>query len=196
MNPAVEEYLRKKEDEELEKASLKAEEEDAAYKAYRTKVIKAAKLFEENVIEVDRSTYEYNYSNQVRVEKDENNQKHYFIKGKSPIELTDEEFSAVEKTFTPEQLAGFRNASAPEKTKKEESSWAAGFCTGIAYFLFIGGFIVAIIAGSQTAEFSFTVFLTTLGTYVIAGCFALCMRELFTQLQRIVSLLQEKKSRS
>ena len=197
MNPGVEEYLAQKKAQADQVKSETLKREEAAKNEYRRKVIRAAGLLEDKEQEVDRDRYNYYDTYNRRTEKDEEGKTHYFIVAPQPIEVSDEEFAEIEKTFTPEELEPFRK-HLPDEEADRPRSWAAGFCTGIAWLLFIGGFIVAIVSAmaenvlTNKETFSFSVFLSTYAVYVIAGCFALCMRELFEQLQRIVNLLQKQ----
>ena len=196
MNPVVEEYLAQKKAQAEQVESEKLKRDEAAKNEYRRKVIRAAGLLEDKEQEVDRDRYNYYDTHDRRIEKDEEGNDHYFIVTPQPIDVSDEEFAEIEKTFSAEELEPFRKNLSDEETDRPRS-WAAGFCTGIAWLLFIGGFIVAIISAmaenvlTNNETFSFSVFLSTYAVYLIAGCFALCMRELFEQLQRIVNLLRK-----
>ena len=78
----------------------------------------------------------------------------------------------------------------------EESS-AASFLRVIAWILWIGGLVLAIVqaSGAKTdywgrAHFSFAVFLEVFLEYVLYGGFTMCAVELFENVQTIANALQ------
>lgn len=189
MNPMVEDYLRKCDERDRQK--------DAEH---RKKVLLAAGLTTE--VECECSEYEYYntpLSKRLFISDDENGTSFRILKD-APIEVTDEEFAAIEKATETSETAFAQ--------EKEQRSGAATFFLTLAWILWIGGLIVAIVTGNQkvphtstsyygrttttyTNEFSFTTFMTTFVSYVIYGAFCMAAAELFKKLQTIVNLLRK-----
>ena len=191
MNEKVQAFLDKR------KADLSLQ--DQQYYYY---VMKKAGLLsdQEDFIEVTEEEYKQSYADIEHSSKQEDGK--YYLKMPLPLDITDEEFAAVEAALPKETLAGIRLRSQGVDANKDESSAAATFFTVIAWLLFIGGLILAIAISISTEEygyyssrtnFNFTTFISTFITYFIYGCFALCAAELFKKLQTIVNLLRRKE---
>ena len=131
----------------------------------------------------------------------------YFIEDKVPMDLSDEEFAEVCKTFTAEELEKLKIDRVAEKKEIEQdsSSGASTFFNVLGWILLIAGFIIAI-AGANVEvikssgyrtytekEFSFTVFITAFLVYIIYACFCFCAATLFKELRTITNLLRRKK---
>ena len=84
-----------------------------------------------------------------------------------------------------------------EPNKGGSSSKAASFCTVLGILTWIGGLIIAISAGNAGTyydnSFSFTIFLSSLIPYGIAGGMMLCLAELFSNLQSIADSLKSMR---
>ena len=196
MNLKVEEYLRNYKKQEKEQK----EEKDAEY---RTQVLIAAGLTEEAECECSEEEY-YNTPLQLRKElAEEEDGYHFRILKQMPIEVTDEEFAAIEKTVTTEKMK-------VSDSQEEQKSGSATFFAVLAWILWVGGLIVSIIVANQevqhvstsyygttrittTTEFSFTVFMSTFAIYLISGALCMAVSELFKKLQTIVNLLRRKQ---
>lgn len=194
MNERVEEYLANHE--------KKLDYEDDIYYYM---VMKKAHLLKDEVDFYPCTKDEYDYA----IHDDAYRKKQgdiYYVKKKLPLDLSDEEFKAVEATFPPEILQSFKDQASCIKTDEEidGNSTAATFFSVLAWILWIGGLIVAIVSANVTvtnqgyystyteSQFSFTVFMSAFIIYFISGCFAMCAAELFKKLQTIVNLLRRK----
>lgn len=144
------------------------------------------------------------YSSSAIATKEENGK--YYVKKRVPIDIPDEEFTAVESAIPKDTLADIRlKSKGVEANKEAESSGAATFFTIVACILFVGGFILALVSsisrewisgyyrGHYETKFDFMIFITTFLTYFLYGCFSLCAAELFKKLQTIVNLLRRKQ---
>ncbi len=190
MDPRVEEYLRKCEEQK--------KEEEAAY---REKVLIAAGLTNKQDVECSEEEF-YNTPMPDRGPSQElDDGWHYHILKKEPIEVTDEEFAAIEKTIIANE-----KKEVPAFPESMEQSWAGSFFTGLAWFIWIGGLIASIVLAIQTVpssgyygrttnetQFSFSTFLTFFSTCFFAGAFCMAAAEHFKKLQTIVNLLRGKK---
>ena len=215
MNPRVEEYLKACEERKRAQETGAANQQQSKEAEYRARVLMKAGLTEEIITECSQTEYRLaSLINQVSREKQEDGW-HYKIRKIVPIEVTDEEFAAIEKTVllsnTSQSPTGMQAAGmqTPEKQVEEESR-SAVFFTGLAWVLFIGGLILAIALAFQqvpsvstnyygrattsySTEFSFSLFLTTYSSFFIGGMFCLAAAELFKKLQTIVNLLRSRK---
>lgn len=137
----------------------------------------------------------------------------YFVKKRLPLDLTDEEFKAVESTFPSETLQLFKDKASGKHQKIsisldndniEVNSTAATFFTILGTLLWLVGLILAILTANISVtigtyythteqQFSFPLFMSTFIIYFISGCFSFCAAELFKTLQTIVYLLKIKK---
>ena len=174
---------------------------DLQDRTYYYLVMKKAGLLstEEDYIEVSEKEFK-----QVYTDPQNSKQKNgkYYIKRRLPLDVSDEEFQAIEAALPAETLNDLRLRSQGVDVEIEtESSGAAKFFTVIAWLLFIGGLILALVVSiteeqygyySTRTVFNFTTFISTFITYYIAGCFSLCAAELFKKLQAIVNLLRRK----
>ena len=172
---------------------------------YRYLVMSHAGLLSDEFDFFQVSQKEYKqYSSSALATKEENGK--YYVKKRVPIDISDEEFSFVEGAIPKDTLAEIRLKSiGTEANKEDENSGAAKFFTIIACILFIGGLILAIVSatsrewvpgyrygGYYETKFDFMVFITTLLTYFLYGCFSLCASELFKKLQTIVNILRRQ----
>lgn len=196
MNPMVEEYLLVKGQEKQDRQDAEMRKAEEAEARYRKRVLRRAGLLEEKIVEVDKS--EYYSSEYSRVEKDEDGTKHYFMMKNAPIDVSDEEFAAIEKTFSEKELADMKSGLLPAQAgpAAEEKSAASSFFAGLGGAIIFIGFIIAIVAAMAVKESSdesaFMVFCTSFLTYLLAGCFCFCASELFKKLQTIVNLLRKQ----
>lgn len=188
MRAEVEAYLAKIRVAEDEKNRLEREEEEKKLEKQRRKVLIAAGLFTQQEVEVTQEEYNEKGLYDVRYSvKTVDGVQKYFKTKKVPLEVTDEEYQAVAATIKEEKT---------EFDEKEKNNWAVTFFTCMAWIIWIGGLIVAIIT-SRTPdkwgdmEFSFTLFLGNYAIYVIAGCISLCAAELFKKLHDIWVELRE-----
>ncbi len=190
MNPRVSEYLKSCET-----------QKEAENRRYREKVLRLAGLID--TIEVECSEdeyYEAPQSNCAWSEKREDGW-HFVIQKQVPIEVTDEEFAAIEKTIRQQDLQN--------TAETEERSGAASFFMILAWFIWIGGLIAAVVMAFQkvphtstdyfsraittyTTEFSVTVFLIVFAACIVSGAVCRAASELFRQLQTSVNLLRRK----
>lgn len=199
MNPIVEEYLEKNAD-RVDRKALEKEQ------AFRERVVRAAGLFRDGWMEVSSDLY-YETFTERKTEEDADGKTHYYKQGKIPVEVTDEEFSEICKTFTPEELEEFRSGQADEDKdiEKESASGASTFFNVLGWILLVAGFAVAVSAANidvvkgsgyyarTEKEFSFTVFMTGFLVYIIYACFCFCAATLFRELRTITNLLRRKK---
>ncbi len=200
MDPRVSEYLQSFE-------AKKAEED----KLYRESVMRKAGLMETFEVECSESEFiKAPYEDRLKAEK-QGDEWRFILRRQVPIQVTDDEFASIEKIVklqepkeTPKPVNEQRPScySAPEDT----DSGAAAFFKVLAWIVWIGGLIFAVVTAFQQvpntssysyrttyrAEFSFTLFLTTLSTYAIYGAVCMAASELFRQLQTIVNLLRRK----
>ena len=190
MNPRVIEYLHACE-------AKKAEQD----RAYRENVLRRAGLVEQAEAECSEEEY-YAVPQHCRVREEKlEDGWHFVILKDVPIDVTDEEFAAIEKTQAPEDQE--------VDVMPEQHSGSATFFRVLAWILWIGGLISAIIAANQqvphvstnyygsvrttyTNEFSATTFISTFSIFAISGAFCMAASELFKKLQTIVNLLREK----
>lgn len=193
MNEKVQAFLDKRE------AEL-----DFQDQTYYYLVMKEAGLLsdEKEFFEVTEKEYKAFYTDSSNSKKE--NGKFYIMK-KIPIEITDEEFEAVEKALPKEIMDDILLKSQGIDVDKEaENSTAAIFFTILAWTFWIGGFIISRTSSNVTrevtgyfsytvTEFSFKLFMSTFCIYLISGFFCLCAAELFKKLQTIVNLLRRKQ---
>lgn len=181
MDPRVEQYLAEQE----EKTKKRAQ-------AYRAKVLKAAHLT--NDMETECSLDEFEQApEEARGVRVIDGEEHYYRISKVPLDVTDEEFAAIEKTVT------LGKADEPEVYNQRSGS--SIFFMVLAYVLWIGGLIVSFISayhhydmqgyGSYTV-FSIEAFLSSYVICIIGGAFCAAASELFKKLQTIVNLLRSK----
>ena len=109
------------------------------------------------------------------------------------MDLSDEEFAAVEKAFTPEELEAIRKDLVPKEEAKEEKSFSASFFAGIGAVTIFFGLIFSIVVADAAKGSEFTAFINTFMIFLFSGLFCFCIAELFKKLQTIVNLLRGKK---
>ena len=207
MNPMVEAYLAAKEQEKQEKDSAEDQKRQKEINSYRKKVLRKAGLIEKKMVEVDKTEY-YNLDGTSEIKKDENGNKHYYMEKKTPIEVTDEEFAEIEKTFSREELEAMQDLPTEEKIDRRIEGEAPGttvFFNTLGVIFIVVGLIISIVVanvevvkevGYRTVvknEFSFPTFMTSFIIYLVFGCFCFCAGSLFHELRRIVNLLRNKK---
>ena len=188
MRPEVEQFLS---DRTQQNQNTKENQE----RAYRYRVTRAASLFEDLETEVTSEVFfsEETSGKKHFTETDDEGNEHYFIAETVPMELTDEEFAAVEKAFTAEELEAMRKEVLPKKEEKEETSFSASFFTTIGVFILLVGLIFSVIIAASTKGAEFTAFVNTFPIFLFSGLFCFCIAELFKKLQTIVNLLRAKK---
>ncbi len=184
MNERVEAFLQKQ-------ADIKAE---CDYNYYYL-VMQYARLLsdQQELIEISQKEYGRLYANH-EAKTEYKNGKYYKVR-QSPIDISEEEFLAVESAIPQDILNELKLQAYGMDLEKdmEGGSGAATFFTAIAWILWIGGFIFAFIsAASDRSGAASTIFISTIFTYFIYGCFAKCAAELFKKLQTIVNLLKSK----
>ena len=127
----------------------------------------------------------------------------YYLRKTLPVEVTEEEFNAIEKTISEKDKAEIRMKATGEYFRERSmgKSTAARFFTVIAVMLWVFGYFiskdsayVSITKGSYytytTRQFDNSLFWSNYAIYVVSGCFSLCAAELFRKLQTIVNLLR------
>ena len=188
MNAKVESFLNKA-----------MEEEQDREKKYRYLVMEYAGLLsdEKDYCEVTRKEY-YDQPEG----KKENGK--YYLKKPVPLDIPDEEFSAVEAAIPKEKLEDFRLKAAGAEIMETGKSNAAVFLTVLGWLIWIGGLIISFAGAGVTRtvagyfgdrtvkEFSFLAFISAFITYLVSGALCLCAAELFRKLQAIVNLLRRK----
>ena len=194
MDPRVAEYLAKCEQEKQQK--------DAEW---RLKVMRAAGLTYEVKVECSAEEYQRAPFSSTSYEW-QDGVCHYYIFHEMLVNVTDEEFAAIEKTITTKEK---EEKQLPQKELEEEKSSAANYFIVLALILWIGGLVVSAIMANQevqhvtttsygttkintTTEFSFTVFMSTYAIYAVSGALCLAASELFKKLQTIVNLLRKR----
>lgn len=147
---------------------------------------------------------EQDYLNTPEAERKIENGK-FLARKRLPIEVTDEEFTAVEGAISKDVIAYLKHRTYDTiVVDTDQKSNAATFFTVLAWILWIGGLIIAIVGSNvtvqkggyysyTTTEFSFALFMSTFVIYLISGAFCLCAAELFKKLQTIVNLLRRKQ---
>lgn len=189
----------------LDKCELTKQKQEDYYYYY---VMSYANLFadERGFVEVSKNEYN-NYSGlESGTKKIEDG--HYYVVKRFPLQVSDEEFTAIENAIPKDKLAEFRLQASGINIEKEResSSKAAIFFTVLAWVLWIGGLFISIKSGvvtseissyfsytSSSSQFVFSVFMSSFITYLIGGCICLCAAELFKKLQTIVNLLRRKQ---
>ena len=176
MQERVEAFIRKCEEEKLEK-------EERAWQKYHDAVLRYAGLANNQWQMTEVTKEEYDRSIYYREKRNGK----YYTEMRIPFEITEEEFAAVEKAIPREKLAELRMQAAETETETavEDRSWAGSFLTGMAVLCWIGAIIILLVDISQTSA---------VVTCVITGGFALCAAELFKKLQTIVNLMKREKA--
>ena len=165
-------------------------QKELAEARYRYRVLEYAGLLEskKDYIEVTREEYEYYKATDNNLTK-YSDWKYYVLK-KLPVEMSDEEFAAVEKQI-PESILTKLKQSSPIPTTKlieeKEKDWVVILLTAAAGIITFGGLILAIMAGRlptniyinnvQQVDFSFSLFLSTLLPYILYGASCLFLAE-------------------
>ena len=165
-------------------------QKELAEARYRYRVLEYAGLLEskKDYIEVTREEYEYYKATDNNLTK-YSDWKYYVLK-KLPVEMSEEEFAAVEKQI-PESVLTKLKQSSPIPTakliEKKEKDWVVILLTVAAGIITLGGLILAIMAGRlptnyyindvQQINFSFSVFLSTLLPYILYGTICLFLAE-------------------
>lgn len=192
MNEKVEAFLQKQTDDQARIESN-----------YRYRVMEYAGLMsdEKDMVEITIEEYNRFYATDSANLKFDNGR--YYQMKTVPIEISEEEFKAVEASLPHDKLEEFKLQASGVDLEKDSNgtSKAATFFTIIAWLLWIGGLIIAIAGALSTEEYgyyrtrtnlNFTLFITAFLTYFIYGCFAMCAAELFKKLQTIVNLLKRQ----
>ena len=165
-------------------------QKELAEARYRYRVLEYAGLLEskKDYIEVTREEYEYYKATDNNLTK-YSDWKYYVLK-KLPVEMSEEEFAAVEKQI-PESVLTKLKQSSPIPTakliEKKEKDWVVILLTVAAGIITLGGLILAIMAGRlptnyyindvQQINFSLSVFLSTLLPYILYGAICLFLAE-------------------
>ena len=124
-------------------------------------------------------------------------------------EISDETYNELQQVIkekealTPKPSASTRTEKAEDKKPEEfdvvaKDAWGTGFAAKfmrtLAWILWIGGLILSVVLSlrqeadgyySTKTVFDWASFLTFLSIYAFAGCFALCMSELFANISSI-----------
>lgn len=124
----------------------------------------------------------------------------YAKRVRKPIDVTDEEFAQIQKALEDREKWIKRKQAAVTEQKIEETliepmerpisisvSKGAKFLFVIAWILWIGGFIAAIVNANATVtgDFSWTLFLTSALTYFFEGGLVMCVAEGLDNLQAV-----------
>lgn len=188
MNPEIEKFV-------AEKMLKDQAKKEAELKAYRERVIRATGLMQDGIAEVSTEKY-YETANEKKhkIEKDKNDDTHYYIKSKTPLEVTDEEFAIIESAFSAEELEELRKDPSQKVKEQNPTSKAAGFFSAFGVIIIILGFILAIVilSTAKRNEDVFATLLSTITPFVIYACFCFCASELFKWLQAIYYATREK----
>ena len=127
----------------------------------------------------------------------------YYIMKKVPLEVTDEEFSAVEAAVPKDVLEGIRLNVCDTAGIAGRHSHAATFFNILAIIIWVVGLITAILISRNTVtrefgytvtmeQFNFLLFATTFAASLLTGGVCLCVAELFMRLKSIENLLKRK----
>ena len=174
---------------------------------YRYRVLEYAGLLESKKDYVEVTREEYNYY----LSTDRNATKYadwkYYVLKKPPVEMTDEEFTAVEKQIPESVLARLKqNTPIPtaKLVEKKTRDWVVLILTTAACVIGIGGLILAIISSRtptnifyddvQQYGFSFTQFLSTFLPYVLYGSVCLFLAEVCKKTNAFLKLSGKKEN--
>lgn len=194
MNEKVQDFL----DKSADKKNLQKQN-------YYYLVMSHAKLLTDTKQFVEVSSKEYLNYTSVDPASKKTIDGHFYISKYVPIEVTDEEFKAIEEAIDPDTLYNLKlQANGVDLEHGEGTSNAALFLIILGWVLIIGGIIVSYSAGNisttesglyrtyTSTKFDFTVFISSFIVYLVSGAFCFCAAELFKKLQTIVNLLKRK----
>lgn len=192
MSPCVEKYI---DDLRAEIASLKKAEKDA--KLRNLNLIEEHKEYVAPGTKAPGNAFGFSFYKKEIVDGEER----VYTTVKKPAEISDEEYSLLCELIA--ERDHLKNASAKpepsdppfqiEMRSGTDSSHAATFLKLIAWFLWIGGIVLAfMLSATETrsgTEIDWTIFLTTALTYALYGALSMCASELFRNLQSILNAL-------
>ena len=180
-------------------------QKELAESRYRYRVLEYAGLLEskKDYVEVTREEYNYYLATDRSVTR-YSDWKYYILK-KLPVEMSDEEFAAVEKQIPDSILAKLKQDEPIPTAKlveKKDRDWVVILLTAAAGVITLGGLILAIISSIAPTNwyiddkmqygFSFSGFLSIFLPYVLYGAICLFLAEVCKKTGAALKLLGKK----
>lgn len=166
---------------------------------YRWLVLEYAGLLKDSKehVEITKDDYERYLKSQVETPLIKGGK--YYVLKKPPIEMTDEEFAAVEKEIPEKDLNRIKQDAFGIK---KERNWPFILLTAAACLLWTGGLVLALIQSIvpnnwyiddvMQYSFSFSAFLSALLAYVLPGAVCLFLADVCKKTRIFLKLYKEK----